>query len=191
MSGARSTSTRIGLVAFAVFSASCASVPNDVTVSFDPATSVSYDRLDHPPRISTLTYSELVAAGHLYLGTAAVSRVVEECWDRSGHCYTGRYSVGLTTALLVEAMNLGADTVVFATEREETYKDIERRGRCLKTDRICVKPKGRVQCSSGEYGDQVFRCASHCQIACTIFEVVKGTAQIETSRASLWRRLSP
>ena len=135
--------TGIGVTFTVALVASCAGSPGEVIVSFVPATTNSYELRDEPPRISTLTDGELIAGGHVNLGTATATQVVEKCWDRSRNCESGTRSVSVTTALLTEAMDQGADIVVLTADRETSYEPVEKRGQCLKVGLVCTPAQGR------------------------------------------------
>ena len=182
-----SVKVRIVINVLIVATASCASLPDNIIVSFVPATSNSYERRDDPPRISTLTDGELVAGGHINLGTATAERIVEKCWDKTLRCESGTRSVSATTALLVEAMNHGADVVVLSADRKTIIMPAERRGSCVEYRRVCGEVWRHTCDRSQPHVNRHLRCNERCRKICTAYEKITGSVKIETSRGTLWR----
>jgi hypothetical protein len=170
-------STGTGFVVMALLFAGCSSLPDKESIIFEPVTPISYARRDELPRISTATYDELRAGGNVNLGSATATQVVERCWDESRKCKTAKRSVNVTTVLLVEAMERGADIVVLTADREPSYENIERRGQCLAVERVCVSVPGPTQNE---------RCAQ----VCTTYEKQTGVERRETSAGIFWRSQS-
>jgi len=180
----------IGVTVTVALVASCAGSPGEVIVSFVPATTNSYELRDELPRISTLTDGELIAGGHVNLGTATATQVVEKCWDRSRKCESGTPSVSVTTALLTEAMDQGADIVVLTANRETSYEPVEKRGQCLKVGLVCTPAQGRSYPPCKESKTHVCDPThpnERCEKACAIYEKITGSVRIETSSGTLWR----
>ena len=170
------------------FAAGCASLQDDVTVRFDPATSDVYERRSGTPTVSMTSDAELIEGGHFHLGTVTTSRVVEECWDRPLKCEAAPGSADVTTALLAEARDQGADVVVLTADGKIIYESKEKRGRCLKMDQICMNARWNVSCDSFQRQvNRHIRCSERCQKVCTVYEKITGSVQLETSSGELWR----
>jgi hypothetical protein len=170
-------STGTGFAVMALLVAGCASLPDKKSIVFEPATSITYERRDKLPAISTATYDQLIAGGSINLGSATATQVIERCWDESRKCKSVKSSVNVTTALLIEAMDQGADIVVLTADREPSYENIERRGQCLAAERVCVSVPGPTQ-------------NERCGQACTTYEKQTGVERIETSSGIFWRSQS-
>jgi len=169
--------TGTGFAITALLFSGCASLPDKRSVTFIPATSVSYERRDELPGISTATSGELIASGNIKIGSATATQVVERCWEDSRKCKSAKRSANITTALLVEAMALGADIVVLTVDRELSYENIETRGQCLAASRVCVSVPGPSQ-------------NERCGQVCATYEKKTGVERIETSSGILWRHQS-
>jgi len=178
----------ISIMATTVLFSSCASVPN---VSFVPATSNTYEERDELPTISILTDGELISGGYVNIGSATATQVVENCWGESLDCAPVAQSVSVATALLNEAMGQGADIVVLTADSETRYDFVDKRGKCLKSERVCASALGRAYpspCLVTIKG----RCSPtpsdvHCEEVCTTYEKIIGQVQLEISSGTLWR----
>ncbi len=191
MSSCGRTATGIGTIVMAILIAGYASGPDTSIVSFEPATAIYYERREEPPQISTLDYDELVAGGLINLGSVNVTQIIEKCWEGSGKCQSRQYDVSAITALMIEAMNQGADIVVLTADRELAINIIEKRGQCLKMDQVCSAVYGTSGRRCG--GDIKSGCVSNntntrCEQACTVYERVIGQERVETSSGLLWRK---
>jgi hypothetical protein len=170
-------STGTGFAIMTLLFAGCASLPDTKSIVFIPATSTTYERRDELPAISTATYDKLVAGGSIIVGSATATQVIERCWDELRKCKSVKSSVNVTTALLIEAMDQGADIVVLTADREPSYENIERRGQCLAAERVCVSVPGPTQ-------------NERCGQVCATYEKRTGVERIETSAGMFWRSQS-
>lgn len=172
--------------------AGCVITPSAENVDFEPATNKSYERREELPQVTARTEEELLASGYINLGRIVAEQTVENCWSGSYQCDPIPHGSDVTSELMYEAWDEGADLVVLTADRASAYEAIERDGQCIETELQCypvLAPRYEEVCNQS--GCRVVRRgngeAQNCERACAKHEKIDGRARKETSTATIWR----